>query len=459
MSTAIPSTYTQEFALPEALPQVLKDLTREILRANPADIDVFAREFFENRLKHDHNQPQVTDTLVTEIEEVKLQLSEMTPAEIEDMIHGLFKEQDVDGNRTLDRHEFKQVFHKLGARLGLKTNDVRRILAEADCDGNGEISYAEFIPVAVSIIETIVAKEKLKESEQEKERVMHDAEQHIYHGMPPAELDEILTSIFKEADVDGSGALDLDEFERCLCDIRIGMTRKEVNLLMFETYSNDGMIDYEAFKPLCMKLLVELTAQEWLAPDQDEADLEGLITKLCLERDAEHIGKLHIDSIQEVLVSADLGMSLVQICSILSEAQEDEDSMVDYVAFAPRVAFMVHACQNYRERMNEKKEIMQNLHAGEGWGVVFGRDRDTLEAELQAAFEALDKAGSGCLTKLQIKDGIKAVFADTIDRKATTALLALAKTTESGMYQYKTLVEQAFRTLKGIVELSILYED
>jgi len=447
--------------VPEGFQDVLKDLTREILREQPHDIDEFCLKFFETRLQE--SNAGVADgkrrNSILEEPEPAAQISEMSPEEIEELIHGLFKEQDVDGNHTLDRHEFKMVFNKLSAKLGLKKNDVRRILAEADSDENGEISYAEFIPVAVSIIETIVAKWQLRQEEERKAKLMHDAELHIFHGMPQEELEEMLTEIFREADADGNGTLDLDEFERCLADIRLGMTRKEINVLMFETYANEeGKIDYEAFKPLCMQLLVELTAQEWMAPSQDEEDLKQDILTACRKEDPEECGVLSYDKLQEVLYKADLGLTLLQICSILSEAEEIADGRLDYVKFAPRCAFMVHACQHYRQKLTEKKEQMQTLHAREDWGMVCGKDRDTLEAELLEAFLQKDSENHGCVTREAMKTVLKTVLPG-LDKQSLSALLALATKTETAMLRYQPVVDQAFRTLKKIMELAIIYED
>ncbi len=465
-ATAIPSSYTVEFALPKHLPEVLKELTREVLRAQPRDIAAFARDWFAGKAAAAGAAPE--DEEQGEYEEAGAygdtwQLSTLMPSEIEEMIHALFREQDADGNHTLDRHEFKMVFNKLGAKLGLRKNDVRRILAEADCDGNGAISYAEFIPVAVSIIETIVAKEKLKESEKEKSKVVHDAERHVYHGMPREELDEILTTIFQEADTDRSGSLDLGEFERCLGDIRIGITRKEVKLLMFETYAKDGRIDYEAFKPLCMKLLVELTAAEWINPSQDDADLQAHIYGLLSAADKEGSGQLPLDEIQQILFGADLGLTMVQICSILSEAQEDAAGFVDYGAFAPRASFMINACKKYRQKLAEKKELMGGTHgaaADEGWGLIFGMDRDALEFKLKTAFEQADPDARRALNKDRIKAAIiKALGTDNADKKTVLALLQLAKRAEAaGLYQYQPIIDQAFRALKNHIELSKLAE-
>lgn len=446
-NNSIPSSYAKEFAMPDGFPEIVSRLAREILREQPEDLDTFCLKYFEGRLQSEPEAGMFRSgkrNSILEDPDPGLILTEMSPQEIEELIHSLFREQDVDGNHTLDRHEFKMVFNKLGAQLGLRKNDVRRILAEADRDENGLVSYAEFIPVAMGVIQTLVAKYELRQEEERMAKVKQDAESHIYHGMPHEELEEILTSIFREADTDGNGTLDLDEFERCLADIRIGMTRKERNVLMFETYADqDGKIAYEAFKPLCMELLTELTAQEWMAPSQDVQDLHVTILDECKSLDSKKTGKLSHEDLQQALSSMDLGLTLLQICSILSETDDDDLGMVDYVAAVPRIAFMVHSCMHYSQKLVEKQEQMQTLHASDGWGMVFGRDRDQLEGELLSAFRDLDYDGVGCLSREEIKATLKSVLPD-LDRPSMHALLALAPQTETAQYRYSPVVEQAF---------------
>ncbi|GBG26283.1 Calmodulin-like protein [Hondaea fermentalgiana] len=456
----VPSSYAKEFAMPDGFPDVVSKLAREILREQPADIEAFCLQYFSEKMQNDASQHEMPSkrskrNSILEDPDPGFLLTEMSPQEIEELIHSLFREQDVDANHTLDRHEFKMVFNKLGAKLGLRKNDVRRILAEADRDENGLVSYAEFIPVAMGVIQTLVAKHELRQEEERQAKVKEEAESHIYHGMPHEELEEILTSIFREADTDGNGTLDLDEFERCLADIRIGMTRKEINVLMFETYAdNDGKIAYEAFKPLCMELLAELTAQEWMAPSQDVQDIQVAILEAFQKADKTESGMLSHEQLQSVLSRMDLGLTLLQICSILSETKEDDRGMIDYGAEVSRVAFMVHSCMHYSQKLVEKQERMQTLHASDGWGMVFGRDRDQLEEELLAAFRELDEDGAGCLTREEIKTTLKSILPE-LDRPSMHALLALAQQTETAQYRYKPVVEHAF----GLMELAIIVED
>jgi len=43
--------YSKEFSIPPEFPELLRDLTREILRNQPKDINRFAYDFFSNELQ------------------------------------------------------------------------------------------------------------------------------------------------------------------------------------------------------------------------------------------------------------------------------------------------------------------------------------------------------------------------------------------------------------------------
>jgi len=52
--------YSRDFAIPEDFPALLRDLTREILRAQPADINKFAYEYFL-KMQQDVAMTQATE--------------------------------------------------------------------------------------------------------------------------------------------------------------------------------------------------------------------------------------------------------------------------------------------------------------------------------------------------------------------------------------------------------------
>ena len=76
---------------------------------------------------------------------------------------------------------------------------------------------------------------------------------------------EMLVDLFAACDDDGSGALSLNEFHKCIREAELGLTRKEINRLMQEVDADqDGIVTYEEFVPLCFDMLVELLKDELL---------------------------------------------------------------------------------------------------------------------------------------------------------------------------------------------------
>ena len=54
--------YTKDFQIPAEFPEILRNLTREILRDQPKDINKYAFEYFE-KLKQDRSLAAVTDDI------------------------------------------------------------------------------------------------------------------------------------------------------------------------------------------------------------------------------------------------------------------------------------------------------------------------------------------------------------------------------------------------------------
>jgi len=54
--------YAKDFQIPAEFPEILRNLTREILRDQPKDINKYAMEYFE-KLKTERSLAQVTDDI------------------------------------------------------------------------------------------------------------------------------------------------------------------------------------------------------------------------------------------------------------------------------------------------------------------------------------------------------------------------------------------------------------
>merc|ERR1719378_343855 len=119
----------------------------------------------------------------------------------------------------------------LQKRLDFPKDEVYRFLSEADMNADGMIEYEEFIPLALQIIQGMYAKKRM-------EQHMSDVDQHaedlLVHGMSREELTDLVGSIFERMDSDGSGTLNKQEFIQALTSMELGLTRREINTIMFQ---------------------------------------------------------------------------------------------------------------------------------------------------------------------------------------------------------------------------------
>ena len=204
----MPSKYSKEFTVPKDFPSVLKSFTREVLRSQPDNIYEFGASYFTDLLA------QAEAAMAADEGSVK----RLSPAELEELLVSLFREADKDGSGALSLHEFKDCLASVD--LGLPESEARRILCEADINGDNEIEYAEFVPLAVDLVQSMYAKmeaQALKEAEEAE--ALEEAQQHLMHGMTQAEVEMVMKDVFHKADADGSGALSLAEFQKCCKEV------------------------------------------------------------------------------------------------------------------------------------------------------------------------------------------------------------------------------------------------
>ena len=85
-----------------------------------------------------------------------------------------------------------------------------------------------------------------------------EARDALLRGYTREEVCETLMSIFRAVDTDGSGSLSRKEFKECLVDSDIGLSRKDINIILTEAdLDGDEDIGYEEFIPVCFNVLVE----------------------------------------------------------------------------------------------------------------------------------------------------------------------------------------------------------
>merc|ERR1719389_369902 len=196
-------------------------------------------------------------------------------------------------------------------------DEILRFLAEADMNEDGMIEYEEFIPLALQIVQGMYAKKRL-------EQHMVDVDQHaedlLVHGMSREELTDIVAHIFERMDNDGSGTLSKQEFISALTSMELGLTRREINTVMFQIdQDGDGGVSYREFVPFAFDLLHKLTSLRLLETELENDELTQYLADLFKSKDTEMTGMIHTDDLRDLLHQAMLGLSRMQIYSVISE--------------------------------------------------------------------------------------------------------------------------------------------
>jgi calmodulin len=139
---------------------------------------------------------------------MKVILSEDEVAEIKEA----FKRMDVDGNGTVTSEELKKVMKEQGENIPEVFTEV--MVAMADTNGDGKISYEEFVQMAIDGPPDLTDDQIFKIFDKNGDGFISFAEMKklsIVFGedLSNAEINEII----KEADLSGDGRVSFREFE------------------------------------------------------------------------------------------------------------------------------------------------------------------------------------------------------------------------------------------------------
>lgn len=427
------SKYGKDFTVPKDFPSVLKAFTREVLRSQPGNIYEFGAAYFSELM--DQSQSAVGHGAQ----------ERLSPEQMEQVLVQLFREADVDGNNVLSLSEFKTVMKK--ANLGLDDYEMKRLLAEVDSNEDGQIDYFEFVPLAVDLITSLQTKMEVKASaDDQEERARLAANEYMLHGMSKDALNAVILDVFKKADKDNSGSLTIAEFHSCIREADLGLTRKEVNVLMHSVDVDvSGTITYDEFAPLCFDILVEILKDELLQAQRNPTEMEQYLLSQFSGADPGGAGKLKVAELRDALRIADLGLTRLQILTVVSEAEQDELGNVDYHQFASKAAEMCYALLDV-ETQRARENAMQVL-ANDLGDLVHGRTEHEVTAALTAACQAADPQGSGLLEEPVLED-VLATCELELSPKEVQMLLYDAMHSEDGRVPYEHLMQTAFSTLQ-----------
>mmetsp|Transcript_54599 Transcript_54599/g.144273 ORF Transcript_54599/g.144273 Transcript_54599/m.144273 type:complete len:445 (+) Transcript_54599:15-1349(+) len=426
------SKYRTKHSIPPGFPDILKDFVREILREQPENIYRFGAEYFEHKIAESGGRKLASE------EDLVQMLSE------------LFVQADKDGNGVLDKKEFKRLL--MDADLGLSKKDIKLLYAQADINQDGNIEYREFIPACVELILTLqsfVDADQLRGAEDEEVEGM--ASDYFYNGMSKEEIENSLREAFNEADTDGSGYLDMNEFASYLQSLPLNLTRKEVNMAMVEVDANqDGKVSLDEFVPLFHTLMIQLIKREVLLARHSGNELVGLLVDHCREYDQSSTGLLRPTDLSKAIRDADLGLSKFQIASVVGRAPVRPDKLVEYESFfvqvgAPTIDAIMHTSKEMQLKRSKAWRLVRE--AEEEAEQVLGMTKDEFTRVLGSVFHQYDKDGSG---SLDYDEFFIAVSNSGIEftEDQVYMLMAAADVNDDGKIQYGEFANVALKLME-----------
>eukprot|EP00741_Cyanophora_paradoxa_P007537 tig00001154_g7290.t1 len=437
------SAYRKPFLVPDGFQQLLKDFAREVIRHQPDNIYGFGAKYFDDLIEQRRRQAVAGDAPPQYSQTVDVR--NMSQEELEQFFMQLFREADVDGNGVLDAKEFKQIMKT--ADLGLSNKQILEIMVEADENDDGKIDYQEFVPVAVQVVSAMYAKaEAMMEQANRQQAATAAAEDVLLHGMTREEVENMLETLFRAADSDGSGKLSRREFRECLKHTDLGLTRKEINAIMVEVdVDHDGLVSYEEFRPLCFSILVERFKTQVLEMQQSGTELDEFLLETFAAGDPEGTGFLSYAEVRDLLRGADLGLTRMQIYSIMSAAEQDADGLINYRVFVPTAASMISKMLAI-SHAGHRAVAIANLAALEDAELMRGIDQGTFENALMAEFAASDPDGSGTVTRGEFKGALES-GAVQLSGKEVNTLLSAVDVDAAGRINYTEFVSYAYGIL------------
>ena len=449
MSSA--SKYQKSYAIPEAFPELLKGFAREALRNQPADIYEFGAIYF-SKLVEERRQAALQAELnanamgADDDGDLGDALSRpLSDGELQDKIFELFIAADVDESGFLDRKELATVLRM--PQFGLTRSQVRQVMAEADENEDGVIEYREFLPLMVGIITAFSARDiAVEERDAYDDEVRAEVRESLLRGYTREEVCETLMSLFRAVDTDDSGTLSRHEFKMCLLDSEIGLSRRDINVILTEAdIDGNEQIGYEEFIPVCFNVLIERFKMEII--QNQNLTSPDTMTQILIEyfQSADFGGSLQIPlkAVKSALKQFSreiLGLTKVQIIAIMSETQPDASGLVSYVEFASTAARMIYSMIDSSAQASRLQgiDLLAQTSTAE---LLHGLDEDTVMEVIGEAFIRADTDGNGFLDREEMVNVITS-FANSdlaLTPQEVRALIAAVDEDEDGHVTYKEL--------------------
>jgi len=226
--------------------------------------------------------------------------------------------------------------------------------------------------------------------------------------LTPEELKELLASMFKEADGDGSGKLSLSEFQEVLKMADLGLPAKEAKKVFLSADLDDsGEIEWQEFVPVAVELVQAMYARmdaaaaaaedeemarqeahEYLVHGMSKEEVESVMSEIFHKADVDGSGSLELHEFHKCCKDADIGLTRKEINCLMHQCDADGNGNISYEEFVPVCFEMLVEIM--------KDELMQEKRMG----------REELISFLVDVWRSFDPQQIGVISVVDLKKGL-----------------------------------------------------
>ncbi|GMF16820.1 unnamed protein product [Phytophthora fragariaefolia] len=279
----------------------------------------------------------------------------------------------------------------------------------------------------------------------------------VYEQFKQDEMESILRETFQRADKDEIGALSRPAFMDAIRDADLGLTRREVNVLMSEApiaEDDPNIVVYPDFVPICFPVLKDTYVQGISEAHSNPEWIAQYLLEVFASGDSESTGLLTVAEITRLFRAADVGLTRLQIIVVMAEAQEDNTGFVNYERFAVKVSGMVVALTNV-DSQQAYAAYLQRYRKTSEYYTVLDLNQHTFEQSLSRALEAVDESRRGVLVREEVVGAIRNAVPEISDRQLRS-LMALSDPDEMGELDYNLITQSAFQALQKLQEYDMM---
>ena len=394
----------QYFRVHPELRQMTSAFISALLADKPDDVHLYAEQFFTNpELAHSLGLYGWSRPVSPEPEEAPYEAEDeygedelnpeleggtgMDVVDLENLLIELFKEADTDNSGTLDPAEFAGLMAT--AQLGLSKQELKFLLADADENSDGSISYAEFVPLAVEVVQTMRLKQRYEDYAADiGEEMRWGAEQII--GPP----DGITAAVQQAGSKMGVSALSKGQLKSLLKQPALGLSKQQASMAAAAVPYDEG--DTVAISWLCEELygiLVD-TVAEGLA-QQNLGAVGEEIEAVFKFYDKEDTGLIDKKVAKTALNQAFPFLTRLQVSSLVGDAPVDLDGQITWRPYLPKLEAVIKAFAD-PEALKERAELAVRAEF-QPVAMMNNMDRAKFDEQMTMLFKEADKDNSGAL--------------------------------------------------------------